>query len=296
MTTRTARTSQRAQWRNLRFEVLERVEKLPSLSTVVVEFLAMASAELVSAKDFEEILMKDQALVGRLLKVANSGLYGRTRTVGSIPEAVVLIGLNNLKKLVYTVSAERFTCTHMDHYDFHSQQGFWHHSTSVAQATRIVVEASPRCRIHPEEGFVAGLLHDVGKLVIDHFLDTAPGASVSREEERRAVGIDHAELADYILNQWNLPESITAAVRHHHAPRQAGKGTPAAAALSLAQGLCEEWGIGHRHPVDLSEEILHCRYLDRLDDLGLSSEHWDKLLWDVRQSLVQLQELAPEYA
>ena len=294
MTTTTAPVTSRNQWRNLRFEVLESVENLPSLSTVVVEFLAMASAEFVSAKDFEEIMMKDQALVGRLLKVANCGLYSRSRTVGSIAEAVVLIGLDNLKKLVYAVSAEGLTCTHLEHYEYHAQQGFWHHSMSVAHAARIVVEASPRCSIHPEEGFVAGLLHDVGKLVLDRFLETPPGARVNRAREREAVGIDHAELAEYILRQWNLPESITTAVRHHHSPREAGPWNAAAAALALAQGLCDEWGIGTRYPVDLSEDILHPPFLDHMDDLGLSSQNWDKLLWDVRQSLVQLEEIFVE--
>jgi putative nucleotidyltransferase with HDIG domain len=291
MTVATSQPSPRAQWRNLRFEVLESVEQLPSLGTVVVEFLAMASAEMVSAKDFEEILMKDQALVARLLKTANCGLYGRSRSVSSIPEAVVLIGLDNLKKLVYAVSAEGLTTSHLNHYSFHAEQGFWHHSMSVAHVAKIVAEQSPRCPLHPEEAFVAGLLHDVGMLVIDRFLSTPPGAPVGSDTEREAVGIDHAELAEYILRQWNLPESITAAVRHHHEPRQAGRWTAAAAALALAQGICDSWGIGYRHPLDLSEDVLYPRFLDQLDDLGLDSSNWDKMLWDVRQSLVQLTDI-----
>ncbi len=282
------------EWRKIRFKVLERIEHLPSLNSVVVEFLTLAGAEFFTAKDFEAILSKDQALVGRLMKIANCGLYGRTRTVASIPEAVVLIGLENLKKIVYTVSAEGLTRNAMVHYDYHENQGFWHHAMGVASASRIVADASPSCRLHGEEGFVAGLLHDVGKLIIDDFLDTPEGSRVSREDEREAVGIDHAELSAYVLTQWNLPETITATVRHHHDFEAGGEWASGAAALTLAQGICSHWGIGHNPIVDLSEDIPCAPYLEVLDTLRISTSSWDQIIWDVRQNLVRMGELFSE--
>jgi putative nucleotidyltransferase with HDIG domain len=278
-------------WRKIRFDVLERIERLPSLNSVVVEFLAMVGAEFFTAKDFEGILSKDQALVARLLKIANSGLYGRSRTISCIPEAVVLIGLENLKKIVYAVSTEGMTRNDLTHYDYHTSQGFWHHALGVGHATRIIADASPICPLHGEEGFVAGLLHDVGKLVLDEFLETEPGARVSREEESAAVGLDHAELAAYILRQWNLPESITASVRYHHDYRSGGPHACSAAALSLAQGICGAWGIGRQVPVDLSELVPYSPFLDVMEDLGIAASKWDTILWDVRQNLVKVDEI-----
>ena len=87
-------------WRTVRFDVLERIESLPSLSNVVVEFLELARREFFTAKDFEAVICKDQALVARLLRLANSGIYGKPRSVRSVAEAVVLIGLNDMKKIV----------------------------------------------------------------------------------------------------------------------------------------------------------------------------------------------------
>jgi HD-like signal output (HDOD) protein len=278
-------------WRKVRFKVLERIERLPSLNSVVVEFLTLAGAEFFTAKDFEAILSKDQALVGRLLKIANCGLYGRTRTVASIPEAVVLIGLENLKKIVYTVSTEGLTRNGLRHYDYHEGQGFWHHAMGVASASRIITDASPACRLHGEEGFVAGLLHDVGKLVIDDFLDMEPGRRVTRVEEKEAIGMDHAELAEYILIQWNLPENITSTVRYHHEYEVAGEWSSAAAALSLAQGICGHWGIGREVPVDLSKEIPVSPYLDVLEVLRINLDNWEQMVWDVRQHLVKMEEI-----
>lgn len=279
------------QWRTIRFEVLESIEKLPSLNSVVVEFLKLTGSEFFTAKDFENILSKDQALVARLLKVANSGLYGRSRTITSIPEAVVLIGLENLKKIVYAVSTEGMTRTSLTHYDYHQSQGFWHHAMGVGVATRIIADASPACVLHGEEGFVAGLLHDVGKLIIDDFLTSQPGDPVPRHEEATSVGLDHAELAEYILKQWNLPESITATVRYHHDYAAGGEWSSSAAVLFLAQGICGSWGIGREIPVDLSTEIPSSEHLEVLEALNISTDNWDQIIWDVRQNLVKVEEI-----
>lgn len=279
------------QWRTIRFEVLQRIESLPSLHAVVVEFLSLAGADFFSAKDFENILRKDQALVARLLKVANSGLYGRARAVASIPEAVVLIGLENLKKIVYAVSAENLIRNDLAHYDYHDNQGFWHHAMGVAATTRIVAEASPTCGLHGEEGFVAGLLHDVGKLVLDDFLELEPGHAVTLEHEKDAVGLDHAELGGHILNLWNLPEGITATVRHHHDYRSAGRWVGAAGALALARGICGTWGIGRQVAVDLSELVPYSHFQPLMDDLAIPASRWDTIIWDVRQNLVKVEEI-----
>jgi putative nucleotidyltransferase with HDIG domain len=287
----TAATPMTTSWRKVRFDVLERIERLPSLNSVVVEFLAMIGAEFFTAKDFEGILSKDQALVARLLKVANCGLYGRRRSISCIPEAVVLIGLENLKKIVYAVSTEGMTRTDLTHYDYHPSQGFWHHAMGVGHTTRIIAEAAPSCPLHGEEGFVAGLLHDVGKLIIDEFLETEPGVRVTRDQESEAVGLDHAELAEYILRQWNLPENITATVRYHHDYRSGGQHATSAAALSLAQGICGAWGIGRQVPVDLSELVPHSPFLDVMEDLGIPSSKWEAIIWDVRQNLVKVDEI-----
>ena len=276
------------QWRTVRFEVLEKLESLPSLNSVVLEFLELSQREFFTAKDFEAVISKDQALVARLMKLANSGLYGRSRSINSIPEAVVLIGLESLKKIVFAVSTEGLTRRSLANYAYHQEKGFWLHSLGVAQTSRVLTEASPACPLRSEEVYVAGLLHDVGKLVINEFLPAGDGKHVSRRMEIEAVGLDHSELAEYILRQWNLPESITACVRYHHDYKQAGEWVSAAAILSLAEGICGHWGLGHKHSVDLSEDVPVEKFQDILVDLGLSVDKWDQVIWDIRQNLVDL--------
>jgi HD-like signal output (HDOD) protein len=281
-------------WKTVRLEVLERTESLPSLNSVVAEFLALARRDFFTAKDFETVISKDQALVARLLKVANSGLYGRSRSITSIPEAVVLIGVDNLKKIVYAVSSEGLIRQQMKNYDYHPDQGFWLHSMGVGFATKVLVEASGRCPLHGEEGFVAGLLHDVGKLVIEDFLPDSGPRSITREEEINAVGLDHAELGEHLLKQWSLPVSTSATVRFHHEYLNGGDFAGGAAALALAQGICSTWDLGRTIPMDLSQEVPVEKFQDLADFLGLETSKWDQVIWDIRQILVGLDEAFAE--
>jgi putative nucleotidyltransferase with HDIG domain len=277
-------------WRTVRIDVLEKIDRLPSLNTVVHEFLDLSQKEYFSAADFETIICKDQALVARLLKVANSGLYGRSRTIHSIAEAVVLIGLENLKKIVYAVSTEGLTKQQLAHYQYHAEGGFWLHSMGVALTARVFAEAAGAGDLRPEEAFVAGLLHDVAKLIIDEYLEARPGETVTLAMEIDAVGLDHAELAEHILKQWNLPASITDAVRHHHA-LAGGECPTGGAVLGLAEGVCDIWGVGRKHPLNLSEDAPVEPFRPALKQLGISESRWDPLIWDIRQHLAGCEDL-----
>ena len=286
-----APTAADGRWRTVRFDVLERIEEMPSLNRVVNEFLTLARRDVYSARDFEAVLSKDQALVARLLKLANSGIYGRSRTVRSIPEAVVLIGLEHLKKIVYAVSAAGLIRQAMRHYGYHPDQGFWLHGMAVAQAAGVVADAARDCPLRPEEAYVAGLLHDVGKLVIDEFLDLPAGTRPTLAQEREAIGLDHAELAEYILHQWNLPESITETVRWHHDYDQGGRWAKGAAALRLGEVICLHWRVGYERPVDLGEDVPAETCAGLMDALGIPEAAWGQIIWDIRQRLVDLEDI-----
>ncbi len=278
-------------WRRVRFDVLEQIDKLPSLNTVIHEFLALSEQEFFSAADFEAVISKDQALVARLLKVANSGMYGRSRSIPSIAEAVVLIGLDNLKKIVYSVSTEGLTRRELVHYGFHPDGGFWLHSMAVGLTARVFAEAAPGVGLRGEEAFVAGLLHDVAKLIIDDFLPDDSAGLVSLEDERKAVGLDHAELAEYLLKQWNLPETITDAVRNHHGDPQDQDCGDSGVLLGLAEGVCDLWGMGRRRPVDLSQDAPVESFQSALVRIGLDESRWESLMWDIRQKLTGCEDL-----
>jgi putative nucleotidyltransferase with HDIG domain len=286
-------TQNAAGGRAVNIEVLRRIENLPSLSSVVIEFLELSRREFFTARDFEAVIAKDQALVARLLKTANSGLYGKPRSIRTIPEAVVLIGLENMKKIVFTVSTEGLTRLRLKNYFYEPSRGYWMHSTAVGLVARLLVDALPQKPLHGEEAFVAGLLHDVGKLIIDDFLEPRGKREISREDEAAAVGVDHAELAEVILQQWHLPESIVAAVRDHHRVPEAGQVESGALVLQLAQAIVHTWQIGHCEPIDLSTDFAPEPHQPVFAALGLPGSKLPQLIWDVRQNLTGLERLYP---
>lgn len=278
-------------WRSVNLEVLERCEDLPSLSSVVAEFLELSRREFFSAKDFEAVISKDQALVARLLKVANSGMYGRSRSIHSIPEAVVLVGLENMKKIVFAVSTEGLTRLRLKNYDYEPSRGYWMHSTAVGLAARALVAVLPQNPLHGEEAFVAGLLHDVGKLIVDDFLDASAGKrDVTLAEEIAAAGLDHAQLAEYVLRQWRLPDSLVTAIRDHHRPLDADA-VPGARILQMAEIVVDTWRVGHGEPIDLSPDFDPASHAELMALLGLSAGKLPQLIWDIRQNLTGIEKL-----
>jgi len=279
-------------WRAVNLDVLRRIDDLPSLSSVVTEFLDLARREYFTAKDFETVIAKDQALVARLLKLANSGLYGRARNIHSIPEAVVVVGLENMKKIVFAVSTEGLTRLRLRNYDYEPSRGYWMHSTAVGLAARSLIAVVPEKPLHAEEAFVAGLLHDVGKLIVDDYLDREPGKrAVTLTEETEAVGLDHAELAEYILTQWRLPENIVAAIRDHHAPLNRPEVSGGARILQLAEVIVNTWGVGHGEPIDLSPDFDTEPRQELIDQVGLPTDKLPALVWDIRQNLTGIEKL-----
>jgi len=278
-------------WRSVNLEVLERCEDLPSLSSVVAEFLELSRREFFSAKDFEAVISKDQALVARLLKVANSGMYGRSRSIHSIPEAVVLVGLENMKKIVFAVSTEGLTRLRLKNYDYEPSRGYWMHSTAVGLAARALVAVLPQKPLHGEEAFVAGLLHDVGKLIVDDFLDASAGKrDVTLAEEIAAAGLAHAQLAEYVLRQWRLPDSLVTAIRDHHRPLDADA-VPGARILQMAEIVVDTWRVGHGEPIDLSPDFDPASHAELMALLGLSAGKLPQLIWDIRQNLTGIEKL-----
>jgi HD-like signal output (HDOD) protein len=277
-----------ADWKNIQIKVLERAESLPSLSSVVHEFLELSRREFFTAKDFERVIIKDQALVARLLKIANSGMFGASREIRTIPEAVVLVGLENMKNMVYAVSASGLMRRDMKSYPY-PDTGFWMHSIGVGITCRAICEPSRKPPLAAEEAFVAGLLHDVAKLILDDFLDPAPGQrAVSLEEERQICGLDHTELAEHILKSWHIPQPITETVRFHHDPCQDGGWHPGAALVHLADFICNTWGVGCQELMNLGEEIRPQDHGPILETLGLTEAILPQILLRVRQKMAEL--------
>jgi putative nucleotidyltransferase with HDIG domain len=203
---------------------VNRLQSLPALSSVVAKVLSLADSPTVSGQQVAEVVGKDQSMVTAILKIVNSPFYGLNRRVSSINHAVILLGYRTIRNVALSTSlVNAFSgAGHDPRFD---RRRFWSHSIFTASAARLV--AKRRRSLDAEEAFLAGLIHDMGRIVIDHHFpkefgrafDIAESRGIAlHEAERLVLGMDHAELGNLIAQKWNFPPQIAEAIAVHHDP------------------------------------------------------------------------------
>jgi len=217
------------------------IATLPRFSRVVDRFLQDAGRDTASATDFAAALDLDPTLRGWVLRQANSAFAGLQRPVSGVAEACVVIGLQPLSRLVYAACTRDLMRHRFLRYRYPGQ-GFWLHSLAVGLAARrLVVRLGASAPLGAEEAMVAGLFHDVGKLLLDRRLPALPeDAPATPATERRFTGVDHGLVSAAVLRAWQLPTRPVAAVAGHHAPAP----SPAARVVMVADHLIRHWGVG----------------------------------------------------
>jgi putative nucleotidyltransferase with HDIG domain len=201
----------------------QRATKLPSLPSVCTEVSNAIEQPDSSVDDIAAIIGRDPCLVARLLKLANSVFYGFSAQVGTIEQAVQLIGLNEIRDLVLASSV--VDCFDQIPPDLLNVQAFWQHSVGCALICALL--ARERNEPEPERFFVGGLLHDVGRLVM--CLEAPQESHTIRERtdkegrlpclvEAEVLGFDHAMLGAELASSWELPKSLVQMIRQHHCP------------------------------------------------------------------------------
>jgi HD-like signal output (HDOD) protein len=209
---------------DLREKALQALGQLPPFSPTLNRLLATLAQEDVSFVKLGEIVEKDTVVAGNVLHLVNSALYGRRETINSVRHAISLLGINKLRNAVLGMSVARMWKTVKTPAGW-SMRRFNMHSAAVAVLSDLLVEALP-CN-YAEGAFVAGLLHDTGKLVMamglpEQWIEIQKmyqETDLSEEEcERAVVGMTHSELSKAAMEKWKIPEPIRVAVEYHHAP------------------------------------------------------------------------------
>ncbi len=199
-----------------------RVRQLPALPRAALDALAMLRDDNASSERCGELIGRDQALAARTLRLANSAFYGVPGRVGSIRDAVHLLGRRTLGSLltVATVS-QQFDAHTCPTFQF---SGFWRHTLAVALASRGVALAQGD---DGDQAFTVGLLHDIGRLALAAHFPAQMGAAIGRSQETDAgltdielqvLGTDHSEVGAQVAAQWHFPADVVQAIASHHAP------------------------------------------------------------------------------
>ena len=231
--------------------VLKKIDTLPTLPTTFAKISEMIENPKTNANDISEVISKDQVLTARLLKLVNSSLYGFSGRITTVSNAVVILGFKALRNLVLSSSVfDLFQVSGTN--QVISLNEFWRHSIACAVASKLI--ANEIDYGEPEELFVAGLLHDIGKLVEIQYFQASMANVVNKvnsekmliiDAEKKVLGFTHCEVGGLLGKKWKLPPPLIEVVMFHNDFLSAKKYHKLVAAVHLADVFVRAVGVGN---------------------------------------------------
>ena len=230
-------------------QLVKGIENVASLPTIYQRLNEVVNDSRSSNRDVARILSEDAGLAARLLRVANSAFYGHPARIDNIARAVTVLGTRQLRDLTLATTV-------MDLFPTISSavvnmESFWRHSVACGVTARII--ATYRREINIERFFVAGLLHDIGRIVLLMELPVPAGRAVEqarlRDEplwwsEGEVLGFDHSAVGAALLTRWDLPAETVNAIAYHHQPECAPEAMADAATIHVADFIVHALQLG----------------------------------------------------
>jgi putative nucleotidyltransferase with HDIG domain len=201
--------------------LLSRIDDLPPLPAVAARVMSMAEDDRTSAMDLAQVLATDQALTAKLIRISNSAYYGFARRISTVREAVVMLGFKQVRQVA--VGASLMNAFKRGQDDGFDLDLFWGHSVAVAVAAEALARKS--FAVKPEDAFTAGILHDIGRLVLRQVMPAEFAAAVAMARSGEAplhiaeittTGYAHDEVGKALGELWKFPGHLVDAVRCHH--------------------------------------------------------------------------------
>jgi len=248
------------------------------------KMLTMLQDPETSVNEIENVLRHDPGLTGNVLKFANSAYFGIPSKVSSVRQAVLLLGSKKLIQLVIASCVNAVMDQPVPGYDL-PPGDLWRHSIAVSIAAEALVK--DKKNIDANNIFTPALLHDIGKLILGHFVKDelddiekiAGQGTPYVEAENMVLGTDHAEVGAQILTQWSFPSDVIAAVRWHHDPEFAEQANAPIDIVYLSNLLCRTSGNGNEDggpSYDLSPTVVERLGIDirQIDTIAGNVAEW----------------------
>ena len=231
-------------------KITEKIIRLPTLPTVISKMIELIDNPKTSAISLANLISTDQALTARILKMANSAYYGFSREIYTVNMAIVVMGFNAVKEMgvslsVFDMFKDLNTIKQFDVTEY------WQHSVGCGVASKMMARRFRYSIVG--EAFVSGLMHDIGKIVINQYLHEDFIKIMNRVEdnsenlddvEMELLGTRHGEIGGWLCDRWRLPVVISESVKFHHTPWKAKKNPVLVAFVNVANYLCHIAGIG----------------------------------------------------
>ena len=268
---------------------------LPSVPAALARVIQITNKEHATAEEVASVVMLDQSLATKVLRIANSAFYGRMRKAETITEAIVTLGFASVRNLAASASVVDALFPSQMFPGF-SWQDMWVHSVTCGLATEAIHGRISRGRGGKSEAaFVAGLLHDVGKLILARALPqkftqiveicTEQGLEMD-QAEHSILSMDHAKVGGELAQEWDFPPQLQAGISWHHSPGGADEYEDMATAVYAANLLAKRMGLSYL--VGRQTEI---SIKDVADAAGIRTQDVDYIVSQVRDGLRQCSDI-----
>ncbi|WP_417382864.1 HDOD domain-containing protein [Gimesia sp.] len=204
-------------------QILKLVRSVPTLPEVAQELGRLAGDPTSSAQDMAYVAEADSGLAAQILRVVNSSFFGFSRQISTIPQAIVVLGTHGVRNIALGLTVSAIHPNLATNSQFFDVDDFWRHSLSVAIGARQLARHLVIC--DPEEAFLAGLLHDIGKLILlesctEQYLALIAAANAKNQPlhtlEETQLGFNHTDVGFALCERWKIPESVAYTVQNHH--------------------------------------------------------------------------------
>ncbi len=231
-------------------EIKTAMDRLQPIPQVALKALRLINEGGYTIDELADEIRKDQVITARMLSLANSALFSKRSHIETLDHALVYLGQDQLVKLILTASVHSFFDQSTSGYSL-CKGGLYHHSIGCAEVAEALAVKTQKAdhRI----AYTAGLLHDIGKVVLDQYVAPAYPLfyrqAMERNEnliatEQRLLGVDHTEVGYLLAKQWLFPESLVCLIRHHHEPNREDEYKPLAVIVYVADLLLSRFHIG----------------------------------------------------
>lgn len=226
-----------------------RISEVSTLPAVAMRIIQVANDSTTGAADLLEAVEYDAAMATRIMRTVNSSYYSMQNKVADLKLAITLLGFKEIRNLAMTAYVAQLFKKGEGHGTY-TREGLWNHMIGVGIVARLIAEVSRKAA--PREAYLAGLLHDLGFILVDQYLNKPFHQLIDslREErslvevEEEILGFDHASLGSYVGKQWRLPEHLVATIRFHHDPlAYVGDHWAMVYTVALADFFCNAKGV-----------------------------------------------------
>jgi len=268
-------------------KILRNIDEVPSLPISVSKILEVTKNPNASPNDLNKVISLDPILTGKVLKLVNSAYYSISTKVNSIVKAIILLGVNTIRNLALTTAVVPIVGTGVKKsWLVLNVNGFWKHSIGTGVTAKMIAKHAGIDKKVLEEYFIGGLLHDIGKVILDHALNEKYSDVIQKsakenksliELEDELLDINHAKIGKLLAEKWDLSPELSEVINFHHNPKECNPDFKHLVyAVAVANIFCQQKKIGssgNMSDISIDEEILSFLKL-REEDLN----EWEKTI------------------